>query len=150
LPFREVHTMSEEVANSVAGEQLTAVVAASVGLCAAVFTGAGIYGALAYTATRRRREIAIRMALGARGVDAAVTIGRGTIAMVTAGIVAGIVGASAASALIRSMLFNISPQDPQAIAAAVAFVVGVASIATALPLTRAIRSEPAEVLRYEH
>jgi len=54
-----------------------------------------------------------------------------------------------ASALIRSMLFNVSPQDPLAIAAAITFVVGVASFATAWPLRRAIRIDPAEVLRQE-
>lgn len=149
MPFREVHTMSEEVANSIASEQLTATLAASVSACAALFTSAGIYGALAYAATRRRREIAIRTALGARGLHTAAMIGRRTIAMVTAGVVVGIAGASAASALIRSLLFNVSPQDPPAIAAAIAFVACVAAIATAWPLRRAIRNEPAAVLRDE-
>jgi predicted permease len=149
MPFREVHTMSEEVANSIASERLTATLAASVAACAAVFTGAGIYGALAYAATRRRREIAIRTALGARGARTAAMIGRRTIAMVMAGTIVGIFGASAAAALVRSMLFNVSPQDPLAIAAAVTFVVCVASLATAWPLRRAIRIDPAEVLRQE-
>jgi len=149
MPFREVHTMTEEVANSIASERLTATLAASVAACAAVFTGAGIYGALAYAAARRRREIAIRTALGASGAKTAAMIGRWTIAMVMAGTIVGIVGASAASALIRSMLFNVSPQDPLAIAAAITFVVFVASVATAWPLRRAIRIDPAEVLRQE-
>jgi putative ABC transport system permease protein len=76
-------------------------------------------------------------------------IGRGTIAMVMAGTIVGICGSSVASALIRSMLFNVSPQDPLAIAAAITFVVCVASFATAWPLWRAIRIDPAEVLRQE-
>jgi predicted lysophospholipase L1 biosynthesis ABC-type transport system permease subunit len=149
VPFREVHTMSEEVANSIASERLTATLAASVAACAAVFTGAGIYGALAYAVTRRRREIAIRSALGARGAKTAAMIGRRTIAMVMVGTIVGICGSSVASKLIRSMLFNVSPQDPLAIAAAITFVVCVASFATAWPLWRAIRIDPAEVLRQE-
>jgi predicted permease len=149
LPFREVHTMSDEVANSMASERLTATLAASVGICAALFTGAGIYGTLAFAATHRRREIAIRTALGASGVQTVMTIGGRTIVMVAAGILIGLAGASAASALIRSMLFNISPQDPPAVTAAVMFVVCVAFVATAWPLRRAIRNEPAEILRQE-
>jgi ABC-type antimicrobial peptide transport system permease subunit len=149
MPFREVHTMSEEVANSIASERLTATLAACVAACAAVFTAAGIYGALAFATARRRREIAIRTALGASGARTAAMIGRRTIAMVMAGTIVGIFVASAASALIRSMLFNVSPQDPLAIAAAITFVVVVASLATAWPLRRAIRIDPAEVLRQE-
>jgi ABC-type antimicrobial peptide transport system permease subunit len=76
-------------------------------------------------------------------------IGRRTIAMVMAGTIVGILGASAASALVRSMLFNVSPQDPLAIAAAITFVVCVAAVATAWTLRRAIRIDPAEVLRQE-
>src|SRR6185503_17450916 len=60
LPFREVHTMSEEVENSMASERLSALVGVCIGACAALFAGAGIYGSLSYLATQRRRDIAIR------------------------------------------------------------------------------------------
>jgi ABC-type antimicrobial peptide transport system permease subunit len=150
LPFREVHAMSEEVANSIASERLTAILASSVGACAALFAGAGIYGSLAYIATHRRREIAIRMALGAGRRDTANVIARRTLGMVVAGIIAGLGAASVAASGIRSMLFNVSPQDATSIAAAIVFVTVVAAAATAVPVIRAMRTEPADALRYEH
>jgi predicted permease len=150
LPFREVHAMSEEVANSMASERLTAILASSVGACAALFTGAGIYGSLAYVATCRRREIAIRMALGAGRRDTANVIARRTLGMVLAGIIAGLGAASIAASGIRSMLFNVSPQDAPSIAAAIVFVTVVAAAATAVPVSRAMRMEPADALRHEH
>jgi hypothetical protein len=149
LPFREVHVMSEEVANSIASERLTAILASSVGACAALFAGAGIYGSLAYIATCRRREIAIRMALGAGRRDTVKVIARRTLAMVGVGIIAGLAAASVAASGIRSLLFDVSPQDTTSIAAATVFVTVVAAAATALPVFRAMRTQPAEVLRCE-
>jgi predicted permease len=150
LPFREVHVMSEEVENSIASERLTAVVASSIGACAALFAGAGIYGSLAYIATLRRREIAIRMALGAGRIHTAGLIARQTLAMVAAGMIVGLGAASVAASGIRSMLFNISPHDAQSVASAIVFVTVMATAATAVPVMRAISNEPAEALRYEH
>jgi predicted permease len=149
LPFREVHAMRDEVANSIASERLTAILASSVGACAALFAGAGIYGSLAYIATYKRREIAIRMALGAGRRDTAKVIARRTLGMVVAGIIAGLGAASVATSGIRSMLFNVSPQDATSIAAAIVFVTVVAAAATAVPVLRAMRTEPAEALRCE-
>ena len=142
--------MSEEVENSIASERLTAVLASSVGACAALFAGAGIYGSLAYIATQRRREIAIRMALGAGRIHTAKVIATQTLAMVTAGIFLGLGAGSVAASGIRSMLFNISPQDATSIASAIVFVTVVASAATAVPVMRAMSREPAEGLRYEN
>jgi predicted permease len=150
LPFREVHAMSEEVENSLANERLTAVLASSVGACAALFSGAGIYGSLAYIAAQRRREIAIRMALGAGRIHTAKLIATQTLVKVAAGMIVGLGVASAAASGLRSMLFDISPQDAQSIASAIVFVTGVATAATAVPVMRAISKDPAEALRYEH
>ena len=149
MPFREVHTMSEEVENSMAGERLTAVLASSVGLCAALFAGVGIYGSLAYIATERRREIAIRLALGAGRLRTAVVMVKRTLAMVLAGLVVGLAGALAAASALQSLLFEISPRDTRAIAGTLIFVAIVASAATAVPLVRATRAAPAEGLRLE-
>ena len=150
LPFREVHTMSEEVDNSIASERLTAGLASIVGTSAALFAGTGIFGSLAYIATQRRREIAIRMALGAGRIQNATLIARQTLAMVIAGIILGLGAGSVAASGIRSILFNVSPQDPKSILGAIMFVAVIASAATAGPVIRAINKEPAEALRYEN
>ena len=68
LSFREIHTLDAEVDASMANERLMAVVVSTFGMCAALAAITGIYGLMLYLATLRRREIAIRMALGATGV----------------------------------------------------------------------------------
>jgi predicted permease len=150
LPFREVHVMNEEVEDSVASERLTAVLASTVGACAVLFAGAGIYGSLEYIAAQRRRELAIRMALGARPIHATTVIAKQTVVMVGIGVVLGLGGSSAVASAIRSMLFDISPHDATSIAGVIAFVAVVAVAATAGPVIRAIREDPAETLRHEH
>jgi predicted permease len=149
LPFREAHTMSEEVENSIASERLTAVLASCVGACAVLIAGAGIYASVGYIAAQRRREVAIRVALGAGRIQTATLIARRTLAMVAAGIVVGLGAASVAASGIRSMLFNVSPQDAGSIASAILFVTVAAGVATAVPTIRAMRMEPAEALRCE-
>jgi putative ABC transport system permease protein len=150
LPFREVHTMTGEIEDSIANERLPAALASVVGACAALIAGAGIFGTLAYIATQRRREIAIRTALGAGRIRNAKLIARQTLTMVAAGILLGLGVGSVAASGIRSMLFNVSPQDPSSILGAVMFVAVMASAATAAPVIRAINEEPAEALRCEN
>ncbi len=149
LPFLEVHTLAEEVDNSMAGERLTAALASLFGAIAVLLVGVGIYGLLAYVVTQRRREIGIRMALGARPVHIAKLIAGQTLAMMTPGTVLGLGAALVAGPGIRSLLYGISPQDPKSLAAATIFVVVVAAVATALPAVRATHTGPSETLRHE-
>jgi ABC-type antimicrobial peptide transport system permease subunit len=150
LPFREVHTMSEEVENSMASERLSALVGVCIGACAALFAGAGIYGSLSYLATQRRREIAIRMALGAGRPHTAMLVAKRTLLMVATGTLAGIVGACFAGVAVRSVLFKVSPQDGWSMASAIVFVALTAAAATAVPVMRAMRQQPADLLRSEN
>jgi len=149
LPFREVHTMREEVENSMANERLTATLALCVGLCAVVFAGAGVYASIGYTASQRRRELAIRMALGAGRVATATLLARRTLAMLALGIPVGIGAASVVASSIRAILFNVSPQDGLSLAAAVVVIAVVAGVATAVPTLKIMRMDPAEALRYD-
>jgi ABC-type antimicrobial peptide transport system permease subunit len=90
------------------------------------------------------------MALGAGRIQNATLIARQTLAMVTAGIILGVGAGSVAASGIRSILFDVSPQDPKSILAAIMFVAVIALAATAAPVIRAINKEPAEALRYEN
>ena len=149
LPFLEVHTLTEEADISMAGERITAALASLFGGIAALLVGVGIYGLLAYVVTQRRREIGIRMALGAQPSQIGKLIARQTLVMTAAGIIAGLGAAFAAGHAIRSLLYGISPQDPKSLIAAVIFVGLTAAAGTIFPAVRATRVDPMVALRYE-
>jgi predicted permease len=150
LPFVEAHTLAEEVGESTAPERIAAIVASLFGAIAALLVGAGTYGLLAYTVTQRRREIGIRMALGAQPRHVATLIGKQTAVMTASGVFVGVGAALLAGRGVRTLLYGISPQDPQSLLAAVAFVVLTAALATILPVLDATETEPAETLRAEN
>ena len=151
LPFTEIETMSDEVAASTAGERLTAALASIFGALAAILAAIGIYGLLAHAVAQRRREIGIRMAVGARPADIVRMIGWQSLAMVAAGIALGL-GASALAAPalkseFSSLLYGVAPSDPVSLSAAALFVALIAAAATALPAAYAAHIEPATALK---
>jgi putative ABC transport system permease protein len=149
LPFIEIHTLAEEVDSSTASEHLTATLASLFGLLAAMLAALGIYGLLAYSVAQRRREIGIRMAVGARPGDIARMIGRQALAMVAVGTVAGLAAAWELAPAIRSLLYGVAPSDGVSLGAAAAFVIAVSALGAAIPAGRATRVEPAAALRDE-
>ena len=149
LPFLEVHTLAEEVGDSIASERLTAALASLFGAIAALLVGAGIFGLLAYVVTERRREIGIRMALGAQPLHIGKLIAGQTLAMTAVGVAMGLAGALIAGPGIRSLLYGISPQDPKSFVAAMIFMALTAAGATILPAVRATAVDPMVALRYE-
>ena len=122
---------------------------ASLGLLALSLGAVGIYGVVAYFVGRRTREIAIRMALGARPRNVLAMILRRTMRPVVVGAVVGLAAALGVSRLLSSMIFGVSPYDPLGIGAAALFVLGVAFAAGFLPGRRAVREHPLAALHYE-
>ena len=122
---------------------------ASLGLLALTLGAVGIYGVVAYFVGRRTREIAIRVALGARSGDVLAMILRRTMRPVVVGAVIGLGGAVAVSRVLSSVLFGVSPFDPIGIGAAALFVLGVAFAAGFLPGRSATRQPPLTALHYE-
>jgi predicted permease len=149
VPLVEISTLAEEVNASTAGERLTAALASSFATVAVLLTAVGLYGLLACVVAQRRREIGIRMALGAQSVDIGVLVGRQVLVMVVGGIAVGLGAAVAAAQSMRSLLYGVAPSDPGSLAAAAIFVALVAAAAVAIPLARATHTEPATALRQE-
>ena len=107
----------------------------------------GIYGVLAYTISRQRREIAVRMALGAgRGHVLASVVGLG-MRLVAAGVAAGVVASLATNRLLVAQLWNTTPHDPLTFVAAIGVVVLVGLVACYVPAARAVRIDPMTALR---
>jgi predicted permease len=147
LPFIEIHTLAEEVDASAASERLTAALASLFGLLAALLAAFGIYGLLAYAVAQRRREIGIRMAIGARPGDIARMVSHQSLALVVLGVAAGLGAAWETAPAIQSLLYEVAPTDGVSLAAAAMFVLLVSALATAIPAVRATRVEPASALR---
>jgi predicted permease len=149
LPFTEIHTLAAEVEASAAPERLTATLAASFGAFAALLAAAGIYGLLAFSVEQRRREIGIRMALGARPRQVGAMLGRQTAAMLAMGIALGLAAALLLTGSLRTVLYQVSPGDPLSMILAAGLMCAVAAAATAIPARRATRVHPATALRDE-
>jgi ABC-type antimicrobial peptide transport system permease subunit len=109
----------------------------------------GVYGVIAYSVSRRTREIGVRVALGAnrRGVLWLVT--RETLVLIGAGMMGGFGAAAAAGHAIRGMLFQTSPVDPVTYALVIAVLGLVALAATYVPARRALAVDPMAALRCE-
>ena len=107
----------------------------------------GTYGLLSYMVVERRREIGIRMALGAPRSRVLAQIMKQGLQLAAIGLVAGLAGALGLNRLIASMLFGVQPTDPATIAAVIATIAIVAAFACWLPAFRASRLDPNVVLR---
>jgi putative ABC transport system permease protein len=149
LAIYDVRTLSDVVATSVARERFTSgLVALFAGLALAI-AAIGVYGVIAYSVSRRTREIGVRVALGAdrRGVLWLVT--RETLVLIGAGMMGGFGAAAAAGHAIRGMLFQTSPVDPVTYALVIAVLGLVALAATYVPARRALAVDPMAALRCE-
>jgi predicted permease len=149
LPLTEIHTLAEEVDSSIAPERMTATLGALFGAFAALLAATGIYGLLAFTVEQRRREIGIRMALGARPAQIGSLLGRQTAILVGFGLATGLAAAFGLAGSLRALLYGVSPGDPLSMAVAAGLISAVAAAATVIPARRATRLHPTSALRDE-
>jgi ABC-type antimicrobial peptide transport system permease subunit len=109
----------------------------------------GTYGVLSYSVLERRREIGIRMALGAKQGRVLAQIMKQGLLLAGIGVAGGLAGAFALSRVLSSLLFGVQPTDPATMVAVVGTIAVVATVACALPAWRASRVDPIVVLRDE-
>jgi predicted permease len=145
----EVRALSDQVQGAMARERLMASLASAFGALALVLATVGIYGLLAYGVARRTREIGIRVALGARPSSVVALVLRGAWIPLAIGAAVGLPAAWALARLIQSMLFGLTPADPNAISVAVFLLFAVALGAAYVPARRASRVDPLVALRHE-
>jgi len=143
LPYVDVRPLSDLADAEARSWLLGATVFSLFGTLAVILSAIGIYGTLAFATRQRTTEIGVRMALGARRRDVAAMILRYAAFIVAAGAVLGAAGGFAASRFVRSLLFNVAPDDPGTFVAA-ALVMAIAALAGSLiPAARAARIDPA-------
>jgi len=109
----------------------------------------GIYGVTAYAVTQRTRELGIRMALGARGVDVVGLLMRESLRRVAVGVALGLLAALGVTRALSAMLFEVAPRDAVTFAATALLLIAVALLATWVPARRATKVDPMVALRYE-
>jgi putative ABC transport system permease protein len=147
LPVVGYRSMDEVISDSVARPRFLAQLLGVFSTVALLLSAIGTYGVLSFAVMERRREIGVRMALGAteRGVLAMVL--RQGLRLAVTGLVIGLIGAAAVTRLTSALLFGVTPLDPWTFGAVSAFMLLVATAAAVVPATRATRVDPLQALR---
>jgi predicted permease len=149
LPVASVRTMQEVYDKSVARTSFTLVMLGIAGAMAMALGMIGIYGVISYTVSQRRREIGIRLALGAQRGDVLQMVLRQGTKTALAGVAIGIAAALGLTEFMRSLLFGVSAQDPATFAGVAVLLILVALLASYIPARRAMLVDPVVALRYE-
>jgi predicted permease len=149
LPVLKMDTVDEQLDDVLAQDRLLAGLGTFFGALALLLACLGLYGVIAFTTTRRTSEIGIRLALGAtRGAVLGMVL-RESLTLVLVGIALGVPVALAATRLVASRLFGVTPADPTTALVAALLMLAVATIAAFLPARRAAGVEPVVALRCE-
>ncbi len=149
LPIASTATMDEAVAASVAQPRFRMVLLVLFATAATLIATCGIYGLMAYAVTQRRREIGLRMALGADRRDVLRLVLTRALRIVVAGLIVGLVGAVGVTRVLQTLLFGVTPTDPITFAIVTLLLMAVGLLAAWLPARRATRIDPWAALRPE-
>jgi predicted permease len=149
LPLASVRTMQDVQNKSVARTSFTLVMLAIAGAMATALGIIGVYGVISYTVSQRKREIGIRLALGAQRGDVLNAVLWQGAKMTAAGVTIGVGSASALTRLLSSLLFGVSAHDPLTFAAMVVLLLFVTLVGCYIPARRAMLVDPMVALRYE-
>jgi putative ABC transport system permease protein len=144
-----VATMEAIVSNSIVRPRMNAVLVAIFSAGAVALASIGLYGVMSYSVAQRRREIGIRMALGARRGQVMGMVLRRSTVLAAIGIVIGLAGAAGVTRFLHGLLFGVTPLDPMTFAATAALFACIALVAAYAPAQRATTVDPLEALRCE-
>ena len=146
-PVHSVTTMDQLRGDAVQLERFAMLLITLFAVAGLMTAAAGIYALLAYAVMQRRREIALRMALGASPRRVAWSVVMESLALAAIGSAIGIIGAAATSRFARTLLFGVAPQDPVTLMAAVGLLLVVVVAASWLPARRASLIDPGHAMR---
>jgi putative ABC transport system permease protein len=148
-PVDKLTTMSSVVNASIAGRSFYMQLLGTFAALAFILAAVGIYGVVSYSVAQRTREIGIRVALGASGRNVLGLVLKEALRLTALGVGLGLVGAFAATRVLRSLLFEVKPTDPTTFICLSLLLTLVALLASYIPARRATKVDPLVALRYE-
>jgi putative ABC transport system permease protein len=143
----DIHPVSYYLERSISAERTLGVITVWLAVVASIVTSVGLFGLVTYAVVQRRREIALRLALGARPGDVVGLITWSGASMAIIGITIGVVAALALSRFLRAFLYDVEPLDPTVYLLCAGGVLAVTALASLVPALSARRMAPASVLR---
>jgi putative ABC transport system permease protein len=147
LPLSQVQTMERAVSDSEAPRRFNTALISAFAIAAVLLAALGIYSVIAFSAALRAQEMAIRVALGSQRSGILGLVFTSAAKLAIAGCVIGMLGAAAASRLLKTLLFGVSAFDPLVLVLAAIFVLMLALVASLLPAARAAAIDPVKALR---
>ena len=149
MPILEARTMAEVFGESVARPRFLASLSGAFTICAVLIAAVGVYGVSAYWVARRRRELAIRLAVGASPDRLLLIVIARSLRLAAIGTIAGLVIAIAGGRVMTALLFATDPRDPVTFVAITVLLGAIAMLACAIPAFKASRVDPMTTLRAE-
>src|SRR3954453_8007016 len=149
MPLYEVKTLQGQLDETLLTDRLVALLAAGFGLLATVLASIGLYGVMAFVVARRRKELGIRLALGAEPGGVIWLVMKEVLLLLAIGLAVGIPSAMALGRYVSTQLYGIDARDPWIASATVVLLALVSAAAGLIPAHRAGRIDPILALRYE-
>ena len=149
LPIYDVLTLDDRIAGALSRPRFNAALVAGFAAAALVIAALGVYGMLSYSVSSRLREIGVRLALGAAPPRIVRFVLAEGLRLAVIGVVIGLVGATAAGRLTRTLVMDVNPSDPRLLALVAVVMLSVAALAAFLPARRASTVDPLVVLRQD-
>jgi predicted permease len=149
MPIYEVKTLQGQLDETLLTDRLIAALSAGFGLLATLLASIGLYGVMAFVVARRRKEIGLRLALGADRAGVLWIVMREVLILLSIGLAIGVPAAIGLGRYVSSQLYGIEPNDPWMAIGTVLVLAVVSAAAGLIPATRASRIDPILALRYE-
>jgi predicted permease len=149
MPVYDVKTVQGQLDETLLTDRLIALLSAGFGLLATVLASVGLYGVMAFIVARRRKEIGLRLALGAEPAGVLWIVMREVLLLLTIGLAVGVPAAIGLGRYVSSQLYGIQPNDPWMAIGTMLLLTIVSAAAGLIPATRASRIDPILALRYE-
>jgi ABC-type antimicrobial peptide transport system permease subunit len=149
MPVYAMKSVETQLDETLLSDRLVALLSAGFGLLATILASVGLYGVMAFVVARRRKELGIRLALGAQRTDVIWLVMREVLMLLALGLVVGIPAALGAGRFVSDQLYGIQPYDPTIAIGTLILLTLVSALAGLIPAHRASRIDPILALRYE-